>query len=65
MIYQTNKSGNFVFFLERFTSSWEINLFSRISFFLTTQSIDEMIHMPYSYSFYYLQFNKRNASLHF
>ena len=36
MIYQTNKICNFVFWLERFISSREINPFSRNSFFLTT-----------------------------
>ena len=35
MIYQTNKSGNFVC-LERFISSREINLFSQNSFLVTT-----------------------------
>ena len=36
MIYQTNKIRNFVFCLERFISSREINPFSWNSFFLTT-----------------------------
>ena len=36
VIYQTNKIRNFVFCLERFISSREINPFSRNSFFLTT-----------------------------
>ena len=73
MIYQTNKIRNFVFCLERFISSREINLFSRNSFFLTTgdpRHRGDETHVSYSFSFYNLQFlNKhrgdRGKMIHF